>query len=278
MSVWLLIETMVGRVKMRGTLIVVLGLVAVVAFAEPPFWNVYRETYSLKEGFPNLKAGCLNCHTAVPKRNPFGQTVEAALKAEQTRTLTAEILKRLDGEDADGDGWPNREEIEQGFLPGDAGSHPEGEPPLKVSPVSVPSTVEPKIDLSIPTHRFHPLVVHFPIALFLFGAFLDLLGFRRGDDGLRRLALWNLGFGAVVSLVAVTTGIAAMLALQKPLEGVMLAHAIFGVATSALMLSTFMYRRKQEAPMGAGYWVLLATASLATLVVGHLGATLVFGG
>lgn len=248
-------------------------LLVALAGAEPGFWETYRGHYGLKEGFPNLKAGCLNCHSSVPQRNPYGKTVEAALKSSGARAVTPEILAGLDGGDADGDGFSNGTEIVAGFLPGDPASKPEGEPSLPVNPVEVEPTVE-----TIPAHSFHPLFVHFPIALFLFGAFLDVLGFRRGDDGLRRFAVWNLGAGALFALPTVLTGLAAMLALEKALEGGMLIHFAAGLSGALLMLATFLVRRKGDPPTGVGYWVLLGLACTATTVAGHFGAMLVFGG
>ncbi|MCC7433895.1 MAG: DUF2231 domain-containing protein [Methanoregulaceae archaeon] len=261
---------MMGRVCLLVAM--VLGVCAS-AHAKPEFWNAYREHFKLENHFPNYKAGCLNCHAGVPKRNAFGRKVEAAMIGRAQ--LTAEVLAPLEKEDTDGDGWPNAEEIRAGFLPADPRSHPEGTPPGPVNPIEVEEAAIETV--SIPNHRFHPLVIHFPIALFLFGAFLDVLGYRRGDDGLRRLALWNLGFGAAVSVVAVITGLLALFALGWELQGAVLAHLAFGLTASASMLATFFVRRKGDPPTKPGYWMLLAFASLATIVAGHLGSSLVFG-
>lgn len=264
---------MLGRV----CLVVVMAMgVCASAHAKPEFWNFFREHYQLKDHFPNFKSGCLNCHTAVPERNAYGRQVQAGVRAAGPE-LTAAVLAPLEQDDSDGDGWPNGQEIKEGWLPGDPASHPEGTPPMAVKPVAPPEATG-ALTVEIPDHRFHPLVVHFPIALFLFGAFLDVLGFRRGDEGLRRLALWNLGVGAVSSILAVALGVLALLALQWELQGTMLAHFGFGLAASASMLMTFMVRRQGEPPTKPGYWVLLGVACIATAVTGHLGSVLVFGG
>lgn len=248
-------------------------LLVALAGAEPGFWETYRGHYGLKEGFPNLKAGCLNCHSSVPRRNPYGKSVEEALKLASARAVTPEILAGLEAEDSDGDGFSNGDEIKAGYLPGDPRSHPDGDAPLPVNPVEVEFPTED----TIPAHSFHPLFVHFPIALFLFGAFLDVVGFRRGDDGLRRFAVWNLGAGALFALPTVLTGLAAMLALEKALENGMLIHFAAGLSGALLMLATFLVRRKGDPPTGVGYWVLLGLACTATTVAGHFGAMLVFG-
>lgn len=48
------------------------------------------------------KTRCLNCHNppGPPKRNPYGNAVEAALKAANTRMVTADILKSIEHKDA----------------------------------------------------------------------------------------------------------------------------------------------------------------------------------
>lgn len=247
-----------------------------VAHSRPEFWTTYRDHYKLEDSFPNMKAGCLNCHSSVPQRNPYGIDVQGVLASQAA--INGEMLSSIESKDSDGDGFPNGDEIKAGFLPGDSASHPDGTPTVPVAPK--PSTNGTgESTLSIPEHRFHPLVVHFPIALFIFGALLDVLGHRRGDEGMRKLALWNLGAGALCSLLAVPTGVLALFALQWELQGNVLFHFVGGLSAAGLMLATFLYRRQQESPpTSPAYWILLALAITATTITGHLGSVLVFGG
>jgi len=245
-----------------------------IAHSRPEFWNTYRDHYKLEDSFPNMKAGCLNCHAGVPKRNPFGIDVQGVLAGQAA--VNGDMLASIESKDSDGDGFPNGAEIKAGFLPGDSASHPEGTPPMPVAPKPVENAGESTI--SIPDHRFHPLVVHFPIALFIFGALLDVLGHRRGDESLRKLALWNLGAGALCSLLAVPTGVLALFALKWELQGTVLFHFAGGLTAAGLMLATFLYRRQSESPpTSPAYWMLLALAVAATTITGHLGSVLVFG-
>jgi chromate transport protein ChrA len=82
--------------------------------------------------------------------------------------------------------------------------------------------------------------------------------------------------GALASLVAMPTGVTALLRLGFGLSGVMLAHVCFAVSGSILMIGLALARRKQPLTSRA-YWVTLALAALVIGVAGHLGSTVVYG-
>ncbi len=222
------------------------------ACAEPPFLEVVKAKYH---------AGtCQTCHTSPPVRNPFGQAVEAAMRQASVRKVNEDVLQQVETQDTDGDGVSNGDELRAGTSPGDPRS----------------GVQKSALSRIVPDHAFHPLVVHFPIALFLFGVFLDVLGAKRQDSALRKFALWNLGFGAVGSIGAVFTGVSSFLLRGFAFEGVPLVHFVLGLSTCILMCAgALMKRRNPEA--GGLYWLVVALAVTSVTVGGHLGMTLVYG-
>ncbi len=236
----------------RFGLILALLAYASVARAEPPFLEVVKRKYGT--------GTCQTCHTQPPVRNVFGQAVEKELQRSGRRQVNEQILSSLEQQDADADGISNGDELRKGTLPG-VGNNGAQE--------------SPRDSLPIPSHAFHPLVVHCPIALFLFGGFLEVLGHRRKDEGLRRLASWNLTFGAIASVLAVGSGLAAFVLGKHELAGIPLLHLVCALSACLTMLTVVALKRKN--PDGTLYWILLALACGFTAVAGHLGATIVFG-
>ncbi|MEP0767253.1 MAG: hypothetical protein HRF45_13025, partial [Fimbriimonadia bacterium] len=53
------------------------------------------------------------------KLNPYGQALDKLVQADKGKKLTAEILKKLNDVDSDGDGVKNLAEIKAGTMPGD---------------------------------------------------------------------------------------------------------------------------------------------------------------
>lgn len=238
------------------------------AFSIPPFLKVFEKTYA---GMPGVENGCRNCHTRPPVRNDFGKAVAAKLGPQG---VTEQILRGLENEDSDHDGWTNLDEIKAGTLPGDASSHPSGTPPSKPVSAPVPSADKPTAPL-IPEHTFHPVLVHFPIALFLFGVFAEVLGKVRKSDELGKVAGWNLAFGFLGALASILTGFIAAYRMGRgfPPTGDANTHMLFALGGTVLMAATLWARKRG----GAAYWVLLALAAIVIGYAGHLGGQMVFG-
>ncbi|WP_339914520.1 DUF2231 domain-containing protein [uncultured Brevundimonas sp.] len=130
--------------------------------------------------------------------------------------------------------------------------------------------------------RWHPAVVHFPIALFLVTGILEavaLLGRRAWlTDGTRVL----IGLAAVSALVAAGLG---WLAMGLPGPTADLTHTLhrwIGTAIALLGLATWWAKERSFRP-GAGqaarrlYAALLATIVTAVLVNAYLGGMLTHG-
>ena len=217
-------------------------------------------------------ARCGICHQgAPPSLNPFGASIQNGLREAAASELTESVIARLAAVDSDGDGVSNDRELAAGTLPGDRASKPGADSAPPRSP----------IDRMMPPHSFHPLVVHFPVALLLFGALLEAGGARFRRPDLRSAGFLNISAAALFSVFAVATGIAALLRQSMPLSGIPLFHLCTG-STASIAMILVASRGIVENRRGSGrtsrvYWGLLAFAFLAVACAGHLGSVLVFG-
>jgi len=84
--------------------------------------------------------------------------------------------------------------------------------------------------------NFHPLFVHFPIALILSALLFDLLGLAFRRPGLHRVALWNLSLGTLGAGAAVLTGLQAEEMAKHSFEiwKILELHERLGIATLIL--------------------------------------------
>ncbi|MBL8086582.1 MAG: DUF2231 domain-containing protein [Chthonomonas sp.] len=246
---------------MRLVMIVALAALSAFANATPKIRGDFLRVAKVNAGSEIERVECILCHVRPPRRNAFGRAVYDELRRQPGERVTEELIRALALKDSDGDGVKDMDEINQGSLPGDPASKTPnggGKQPL------------------IPAHSFHPLIIHFPIALFLFGAFLEFLGKHRGSEELRRAALWNLGFGAISSVVAVATGLVALFREGRGFEGIALTHLILGASSALCMVGLVLWRRKQILDTGL-YWALLVTVAVLTGVAGHFGSMIVRG-
>lgn len=130
--------------------------------------------------------------------------------------------------------------------------------------------------------NWHPLVVHFPLALLTTAWVLETVGvwFRR--DTFRQVALWNLVLGTAGAVVAVLTGRAAAVTAKHSYEihQVMTQHerlgyVVFCLAGAAVSwrLATRTSSRPRDRWVG---WALLGVMVFVMSVGAHLGGRLVY--
>lgn len=127
-----------------------------------------------------------------------------------------------------------------------------------------------------PEHGFHPVVVHFPIALFIFGALLEMIGRIKKSELTQKAAGWNLLAGALMTLVSVPSGFVIFLKTGYSWEGTVLTHAILAGFATVLMLFTAIWKVKKQ-PQSIAFLILLVISTIAVGATGHYGGQLIYG-
>jgi uncharacterized membrane protein len=130
----------------------------------------------------------------------------------------------------------------------------------------------------------HPLVVHFPIALLLTAAFLELVSvWIKDHPGLRFAIAVNLLLGTLGAVVAATLGWldAAHIGLEPDLKPVLAWHRWLGTSVAVCSLITaalwFRFIRTQKAGGIGIYRIALWLLAIVLGITGHLGGLLVYG-
>ena len=126
-------------------------------------------------------------------------------------------------------------------------------------------------------HAQHPVIIHFPIALFIISVAFDLLAIWRRNPTMAKAAYYNLVAAALTAPVAIASGLTAW---QWQLEGAhlkgnLLLHLAFALAASAMICLLCGWRVlqrtfRQETPGITYIFLALATVFLLA-IAGHLG-------
>jgi uncharacterized membrane protein len=238
--------------------------------ARPQFLAVLTSTYSANA--PTLTTqSCANCHLSDSDftRNPYGQAIEHEMDAEGTSDLTPTVLHKVESQTAPGATQTYLARITAGLVPWTV-SVATPAPPTRVHHEEFP-----------PSNMFHPIIVHFPIALFIAGLFLDLLGLFRGDRNLNAAGWYNLVLAAISALGALATGYASVLKMRVPLTGLIREHMLLAVAGTILMwvmVGLRVHRHEKINPaLRMVYYVVAAVTCILISIAGHLGGTYVYG-
>jgi uncharacterized membrane protein len=128
-------------------------------------------------------------------------------------------------------------------------------------------------------HAQHPVIVHFPIALFIASAVFEVLAVWRKQPALASVAYFNLLAAALTVPIAIATGLGAW---QFQLEGATLKgnlrlHLIFALTTGTLIFLLFWMRsrlRAKEIAPRISYFAVMAFALMTITLTGHLGGIL----
>ena len=128
-------------------------------------------------------------------------------------------------------------------------------------------------------HAQHPIIIHFPIALFIASVVFEVLAAWRKQPVLATVAYYNLLGAALTFPLAIATGLGAW---QWQLEGATLKgnlrlHMICAL-TSALLIFFLTWMRSRLRTKGTpppiGYWAVTLIALLMITLTGHLGGIL----
>jgi uncharacterized membrane protein len=126
-------------------------------------------------------------------------------------------------------------------------------------------------------HAQHPVIIHFPIALFIISVAFDLLAIWRRNPMMAKAAYYNLVAAALTAPVAIASGLTAW---QWQLEGAklkgnLLLHLIFALSASAMIWLLCAWRVRQrkfpQPTVGIIYIVLAFATVLLIAIAGHLG-------
>jgi uncharacterized membrane protein len=126
-------------------------------------------------------------------------------------------------------------------------------------------------------HAQHPVVVHFPIALFIISVAFDLLAIWRKNPAMAKAAYYNLVAAALTAPVAIASGLTAW---QWQLEGArlkgnLLLHLVFALTASGMIWLLCGWRVRQrrfpQSMSGIIYIALALATVLLIALAGHLG-------
>src|SRR5437763_10189036 len=128
-------------------------------------------------------------------------------------------------------------------------------------------------------HAQHPVIVHFPIALFIASAIFEILAMWRKQPVLAAVAYFNLVGAAITLPFAIATGLGAW---RWQLEGARLKgnlqlHLICALTSAALILVLWWKRSRlhaQQRQPGVAYFALMTFGLLMITLTGHLGGIL----
>jgi uncharacterized membrane protein len=132
--------------------------------------------------------------------------------------------------------------------------------------------------------KFHPLAVHFPVALILAAVLAEFLLVLTSRRGFAEASHFAISTGALGAIVAIALGLAAgaYAGYSGKYADTLALHRGLGIAAGAcaVLAAVFSILSRREKAGPRLVWVyrvaLLASAALVG-ATGHLGATLVYG-
>ncbi|MEW5796044.1 MAG: DUF2231 domain-containing protein [Candidatus Zixiibacteriota bacterium] len=131
--------------------------------------------------------------------------------------------------------------------------------------------------------KFHPVIVHFPIALIIVALAFSVLAMLARANLYDLIAVKTTYLGGLSAVVSALLGLAAASGAHYPdmLVGYFTWHRLLGITSAALtLLSCFLAYRYEKTPSPSRQWLFRGTLALNAVLVGvtgHFGATLIYG-
>jgi uncharacterized membrane protein len=132
---------------------------------------------------------------------------------------------------------------------------------------------------------WHPIVVHFPLALVVTGALLllaaRLLRHEQRAAALATVGTWNLCLGALAAVIALATGLAAVLDLHVGVAAhqAISTHLKWAIFTTLALVLLAVWRGAGTAPQSRPSWIfmiVLLAATAALIETGYRGGQNVY--
>lgn len=129
---------------------------------------------------------------------------------------------------------------------------------------------------SIGGHPIHPMLVVFPIGLWIFSLISDLIFLGGGDAAWRDTAFYTMGGGIIGALAAAVPGMVDLFTIDDPkIKRIGLTHMTLNLTVAALFIINFLWRlRADENATGPVWLSVLAIVLLA--ISGWLGGEMVY--
>ena len=124
----------------------------------------------------------------------------------------------------------------------------------------------------------HPLLVHFPIALFSTGLFFDILARLLNNEELDNAGFWTMLMGLISSPFTIIAGLIAFLEEASFLDLPQFNHGILALISTLILLILFCVRIKFEldfrySGLKRNIYIFLHILTVGILFYGaHLGA------
>ncbi|HTK95996.1 MAG TPA: DUF2231 domain-containing protein, partial [Terriglobales bacterium] len=133
--------------------------------------------------------------------------------------------------------------------------------------------------MHVKSHPMHPMLVFFPLGLWITSLFLDFLGWQWNDAGLVAAGFYCIVGGCVGAALAAVPGVIDLFTVVPPGSSAKSRGFLHGgINSMALILFAFIaWRRGSAADPPDGISILLSLLGVAAILFsGWLGATLVY--
>lgn len=129
---------------------------------------------------------------------------------------------------------------------------------------------------SIAGHPIHPMLVVFPIGLWVFSLVSDFIFLATGDPTWRATALYTMGGGIIGALAAAVPGLIDLLSIRDPaIRRIGIRHMVLNLTIVVLFVINFWWRMQAATPSNGPVW--LSVIAIVLLVIsGWLGGEMVY--